>query len=475
MKTDSSMKVRRLLTRPASRVAEDGLPVPQRYFAMFTIAIGLLLSVVDAAIANVALPIIASDFQTEAASAIWIVNGYQLAVVVCLIPFSRLGEIYGYRTVYCCGLVGFTLASLVCVLSTSMEMLTLARIIQGVGAAGLMSVNTALIRYIVPFSKLGGAIGLNALMVSVAATIGPSLAGGILSVASWPWLFAINLPLGVIAILLAARNLPDSDRSDRPFDIVSTLLSALMIGLTITAIESIGHGVNALLAAGQGVLAALAAYLLVRREAALPSPLFPFDLLRIPVFSLSLLTSISSFTAQMLALVALPFLFHYEMGMSPARIGLLMTPWSLATGLTALAAGRLSDRFSPAILGGVGLMMLACGMLALSLLTPDAGMWDIIWRMLLCGAGFGLFQSPNNRLIVTSAPRQRSGAASGMLGTARLVGQSTGTAFVALFLARFEMQGSHYALYMGCATAVFACAMSFSRQLFRPSMPKQEG
>jgi DHA2 family multidrug resistance protein-like MFS transporter len=452
------------------KIAEDGLPVPKRHYAMFTIAIGLILSVMDAAIANVALPIIARDFHAAAASAIWIVNGYQLAIVICLIPFSRLGEIYSYRAVYRWGLLVFTVASLACTLASNLEMLTFARIVQGLGAAGLMSVNTALIRYIVPRSKLGSAIGLNAMIVAIASTMGPTLAGGILSIASWPWLFAINLPLGVIAIALAARHLPDSDRSDRPFDTFSAILCALMIGLVITGIESIGHEIETRLVIAQFIGAVVSAFLLVRREARVESALFPFDLLRIPVFSLSLVTSIASFATQLLAFIALPFLFHHDLGLTPARVGLLMTPWPLATGIMALIAGRLSDRISPALLGGVGLLLLSLGMLSLSLIGPATEMIDIVWRMLLCGAGFGLFQSPNNRLLITSAPRQRSGAASGMLGTARLIGQSTGTAFVALFLAQFGMQGGYYALAMGCATAAFACVMSFSRQLFRPSV-----
>ncbi|MFT8212333.1 MAG: MFS transporter [Symbiopectobacterium sp.] len=140
----------------APGITEDGLPTPQRYYAMLTIAISITLAVMDAVVANVALPVIATDFTISAASAIWIVNGYQLAVVVCLIPFARLDEIYGYRTVYMYGLTMFIVSSLACMLANSMPMLTLARVAQGIGAAGLMSVNTALIRYIVPRAKLGG-------------------------------------------------------------------------------------------------------------------------------------------------------------------------------------------------------------------------------------------------------------------------------------------------------------------------------
>src|SRR5690606_290825 len=145
----------------------------------------------------------------------WIVNGYQLAIVVTLLPLAALGEIYGYRRVYLGGVALFTVASVACVFSRSLEALTFARIIQGLGAAGLMSVNTALLRYTVPQAKFGTAIGLNALFVAVSSSIGPTLAGVILSSLTWPWPFVINIPLGIAAVAMGLRTLPQNERSAR--------------------------------------------------------------------------------------------------------------------------------------------------------------------------------------------------------------------------------------------------------------------
>lgn len=181
----------------------DGLPLPQRYGAIATIIIGISMAVLDGAIANVALPTIASDLHASPASSIWIVNAYQIAIVVSLLSFSFLGDMFGYRRVYQCGLVVFTFTSLFCALSDSLHTLTLARIAQGFGGAALMSVNTALIRLIYPQRHLGRGMGINSFIVAVSSAAGPTIAAAILSVASWQWLFAINVPLGIVAIFFA--------------------------------------------------------------------------------------------------------------------------------------------------------------------------------------------------------------------------------------------------------------------------------
>src|ERR1700688_3669200 len=180
----------------------DGLPQPQRNYAIVTIALGLVMSVMDGAIANVALPTIARDLDASPAFSIWIVNVYQLAITISLLPLASLGEIIGYRRVYLAGLLLFTVASLCCALSHTLVLLTASRVLQGFGAAGIMSVNAALVRFTYPRTQLGHGIGINALVVAVSAAVGPTLAAGILSTATWPYLFAINIPFGIAALLI---------------------------------------------------------------------------------------------------------------------------------------------------------------------------------------------------------------------------------------------------------------------------------
>ena len=449
----------------------DGIPLPRRYWAIATIALGITLAVIDSAIANVALPTIARDLHTDSAFSIWVVNGYQLAITISLLPLSSLGDILGYRRIYMAGLVLFTLASLLCAFSGSLPMLAAARVIQGFGAAGIMSVNTALVRFIYPYRLLGRGIGVNAVVVAIAAAVGPTVASAILSVANWPWLFAVNVPIGIAAIVIGSFALPVTPRAPHDFDFRGAILSAATFGLLIAGIDAGGHG-----EAGWLFVVAIAGalgcgWLLVRRELTRPSPMLPVDLLRIPVFSLSVATSICSFAAQMLALVALPFHLQTGSGFSAVETGLLITPWPIAVGIAAPIAGHLADRYPAGLLGGAGLAVFAIGLLLLALLPLHPVFADVAWRMAICGAGFGLFQSPNNRAMITSAPPERSGGASGMLGTARLLGQTVGAALVALLFGRMPQNATTVALYIAAGFAVAAAIVSCLR-LMEPAQQK---
>ena len=317
------------------------------------LAIGM--TVLDSAIANVALPAIARDFGARPAELIWIVNAYQLAIVVALLPLASLGEKIGYRRVYRAGLGLFVVASLACALSQSLPMLTAARALQGLGGAGVMSVNGALVRFIYPHRNLGRGIGLNAMVVSASLALGPTIASGILAVGPWPWLFGVNIPIGLAALAVGWTTLPLNPLSGRPFDWISAILNALVFGLVITGVD-IFTRTRAKLAGGlETVAGVLIGALLVLREMRRPRPLVPVDLLADRIFALSILTSIASFAAKMLAFVALPFHFEYGLHYSQVETGLLMTPWPVAVGLTAPVAGWLADRMSTAVLCAIGL------------------------------------------------------------------------------------------------------------------------
>ena len=445
----------------------DGLPLPERYWAILAIALGLTLAVLDGAIANVALPTIARELDASPAASIWVVNAYQLAVTITLLPLASLGDIYGYRYVYLYGLVVFTIASLGCALSDSLFTLTIARVIQGFGAAGIMSVNGALVRFIYPRRWLGRGVGLNATIGSIASAVGPTVAAGILSVGPWPWLFAVNVPIGALAIPIAWRFLPHTRSSGVRFDAPSAIWSALTFGLLITAIDSWGHGESASFAGAELSFAMIFAFVLVTRQLSQSSPMLPVDLLRIPLFALSVATSITAFVAQSMALVSLPFLFENTLGRSQVETGLLLTPWPLAVAVIAPFTGRLSDRYPAGFLGGCGLAVMAAGLASLSLLPAHPATVDIVWRMLICGIGFGFFNTPNNRAIITSAPPTRAGAASGMQATSRLLGQSMGAALVALIFGLWPREGTTIAMVVAACAAAGAAVVSFLRLMER--------
>ncbi|ATA21929.1 DHA2 family multidrug resistance protein-like MFS transporter [Gibbsiella quercinecans] len=443
----------------------DGLPLPQRYGAILCIALGITVSVLDGAIANVALPTIARDLNASPAASIWVVNAYQLAIVISLLSLASLGDMIGYRRVYQTGLLVFSITSLFCALADSLLTLTIARVLQGFGAAAIMSVNTALIRIIYPQKILGRGIAINSLIVAFSSAAGPTIASAILSVASWQWLFAVNLPIGILALLLGLRFLPANSQksNNKRFDLISALMNALTFGLLISAISGYAQGMSLRLIAGELALLLVIGYFFVRRQLSQAYPLLPVDLLRIPIFSLSMGTSICSFAAQMLAMVSLPFFLQIALGRTEVETGLLLTPWPLAIIVVAPIAGRLIEHIHAGLLGGIGLCVFALGLFLLALLPAQPTNVDIIWRMVLCGAGFGLFQSPNNHTIISSAPSNRSGGASGMLGTARLLGQTSGAALVALMFNLFPHSGTHASLVLAGIFAAVAAVVSSLR------------
>ena len=321
----------------------DGLPTPQRYWAAATIWLALTLSVLDGSIANVALPTIAADLNAPAADSVWVVNAYQLAIVVSLLPMAAIGEMVGFRRVFQLGIIVFSFGSLGCTLAHSLPMLAFARAIQGFGAAGIMSQNGALVRFTYPSKMLGRGLGLNALVASAGAALGPTVAAGILAVASWQWLFAVNIPIGVGAYLLGRKSLPDNPKSGS-FDLEGTLLSASMFGFGFIGIDLLTRGGNIWIGMSALALGAGSGVGLVVHSRSQSEPIVPFDLLKNPVFSLSVATSIASFASQMLAFVSLPFFFESVLHRSQVETGLLMTPWPLAVGIGAPIAGRLADR-----------------------------------------------------------------------------------------------------------------------------------
>ena len=443
----------------------DGLHRPRIYYAVISIFCGIFLSVVDGNICNVALPTIAQQLGVSSADSIWVVNAFQLVIMMTLLPFSTLGELYSYKKVYLGGVAVFTVASVFCTLSRSLPMLIASRAFQGLGASMMMSVNTSIAKLVFPKRHLGKGVSINATVVALSAVSGPSIAAGILSVAPWPWLFAINIPVGIITFLMGWRFLPDNPTHvvGRKFNFQDALLNAVVFGLLIGCIELYSHdgrlttvlvGVAFLLVSG---------WFYVRTQLRRKYPMLPFDLLRIPMFSMSVITSIVSYTAQMLALVGMPFLLLHTFGMNAVETGVVMTAWPFIVMFVAPLSGSLSGKVHPGLLGGFGLLLMSAGCFLLSYIPEDASHLDIAWRLMMCGAGFGFFQSPNNHLLLSSAPNHRAGSASGMLSTARLTGQATGAALVALLFHLFGDKAPHDAMLLAGILTVCAAVFSFFR------------
>ncbi len=438
------------------KIELDGLAQPRRFWAMLAVTVAVAMATLDVAIANIALPVISRDLQVSAGDSVWVILSYQLVMVATILPFAALGEVAGHSRVYLFGIALFTAASFACALAPSLSSLCLARGVQGLGASALVSVNTALVRFIYPSRYLGRGVGLTAVVVASCFALGPTAAAAILTVAkSWTWLFAINVPFGLVALALAFSELPDTPRRSEPLEYGAVVLNAGAFGLLSFALGEATHQAAWTEVVPELAGALLLLWLLIDHQKERASPLFPTDLFRIRAFALSAGTSFCAFSAQGLAFVSLPFLLQVKLGRSVVETGLLLTPWPVTVAVMGIVAGRLSDRHPAGLLGSAGLALLAAGLAAIVALPQDPNASAIVWRLALCGLGFGLFQSPNMRALMMSAPPARSGGASGIVAMARLSGQATGAGLAALALGIGGAEGTTLAAALA---SVFAAA-----------------
>ncbi len=438
-----------------------GLTGTRRTVAIAAVLAGLVLAVLDAGILNVALPTIARALRETPAMSVRIITAYQIGLMMALLPAAALGESRGLRRVFAVGVALFTGASALCALSPSLPWLIVACFLQGLGGAAVMALSVALLRFIVPQRQLGSAIGWNALAVALAYVAGPPMGAVILSRAGWPWLFAMNIPLG-IAVLLACRALPHVAGTERRFDTLSVALNAggfagLVVGAEILPTRPASAAV--LLAAAAFGLTAL-----VRREMSSVAPLIPLDLLRVGSFRLAVIASVCCFAGQMMGMVALPFYLQHELGQTALTTGLYLTPWPLALGVASPIAGRLVNHFSTSKLCVAGSICLSIGLAGASLWPLQGDLRPLVALTMLCGLGGAILQVPNNRIMFLSAPRERSGAAGGMQASARLAGQIGGGLVMTMLFALVPIDAApRIGLGVAAALALTAGLVSMLR------------
>lgn len=451
----------------SSQPGDEGLPGFERGLAMAAVMTMAAMVVFDGSMINIALPQIARSLNASVGATVWVANGYLLSAAMTLAIFAALSSRLGFRSVFTFGLSVFTLASVGCALSTSLDMLIAMRVLQGIGGAATLSIGPAILRSVFPNRLLGRVLGLNALLIGTSTAIAPILGGTILSTLSWQWLFALNIPLGIIAMLLALRVVPHNPALKRePFDYAGAVLSAVALGALVMAADAFTHQGNsdlitALIYGSIAIFTGMA-FIWVQRRAT--KPLLPLNIFASSRFSLAALTSLASFVSQGITFIALPFLFQSVYGYSALVSALLFTPWPIGIILAAPHAGRLADRYSAAIISTIGLSIFAVGLALLAMLPELAQAWDICLRSLLCGIGFGCFQSPNNREMLSNASRENSGYASGVLAIMRTFGQCLGAAFVGVLMSIYAQSSAiHISLWLAVIATVLAIVLSVSR------------
>lgn len=449
------------MLQPALDIHADGLPAPRRYLAIAVLLLTLVLVVLDSAIANVALPTIAASLHASPSDTIWVVSSYQLAVLIALLPCGAIGEMIGARRVFLAGVALFTLASAACAFSGTLHMLVAARFVQGLGGGAVMALGVTNLRLSVPQRLLGTIIGINAMTIAISSAAGPGIAGAILAIAPWPWLFAVNVPLGIIVLAsgpVLVRTAGVARRLDGRAMAANTLMFVLFFLGTERVVQSPVTG---------GLLIAVSVacfFILLRIERRSAAPLVPTDLFAAAAFRFSVIASICCFTGQMLGLLALPFYLQHRLGMMATQAGLYMMPWPAAVAVIAPISGWLANRVKTAWLCATGGALLAIGLASIGLLPAGPHGAVFIMGTLVAGLGFGLFQTPNNRVLLLSAPKTRSGAAGAMQGTARLAGQTLGAiAMAAIFEVVPLASAPEVALVLAAIFASLSAIVSLAR------------
>ncbi len=397
-------------------------------FMLMSLAIGSFMTVMDSNVVNVVLPVIQNDYHETLSAVEWVVTAYLLIVSSMLLTFGRLSDIFGHRKVYLIGFYIFTLGSFLCGLSVNIGMLIGCRVFQAIGAGMMFSSNFAIItKYVAPENR-GKAFSVTAIAVAVGCCVGPVVGGVLASLFGWQSIFFLNIPFGIVGIILATKSIPkDSNEPPIPFDIKGSMLIfaalfLILLPLNLAGDESLSPILFTVLMAAGMIL--LLVFILIERK--LKYPLLNLSLFQNRIFSANLVASSFNFMAQFILAFIAPFYFENVRMLSTAATGLVYIPMPLAMLVVAPFSGRFSDRHDSRIMAASGMGIMALGLLMLCFVALDTPYWYMITAMILTGAGSGMFQIPNNSTVMGNAPMQHQGAASGMLATMRNIGMVIG-------------------------------------------------
>jgi DHA2 family multidrug resistance protein-like MFS transporter len=433
----------------------------RRRVAIAGILLAMAAAVLDASSVNIALPSIATALHVQPAIAAWLVISYQAALVAGLLPLAAIGERFGYRLTFIAGATLFGISAGASSLAPGFGLLLAFRVLQGIGAAAIMALGVALLRQTVTEGELGKAIGWNAMTVALMSAAGPAIGAGLLGFGSWRFVFAGSVALAA-GSLIGSFALLSRNTGRRELDGIGMMIYVSIVPAFVIA-AGLAHtwataSLLLLLAGSIGLL------LLLRRDLVRGSPFLPLDLLRSPAFRRSVLASVACFTGLSLALLMLPFALHSRLGLSAQETAMMLTPWPLAVLATTPITARLLERIQPSRLCAAGGAVLSCGLAALAVgsMIPGAAVHWI--GIILCGIGFGLFQTPNNRTMFLAAPVGRAASAGGVQGTARLTGQVMGALAASALLSAVAVQAAAaFAFWMAAVATLTAAAISVAK------------
>ncbi|MBW4661307.1 MAG: DHA2 family efflux MFS transporter permease subunit [Drouetiella hepatica Uher 2000/2452] len=396
---------------------------------MLGVGLGVLMFTLDTSIVNIALPTLVQVLQTDFATIQWVVLSYLLVLTAVVLGAARLGDIMGKKRLYMGGLALFTLSSLLCGLSPSVGWLIAFRTLQGMGAVMISALGAAIVTEVFPSSERGRALGIIGATVSLGIALGPSVGGVLIGLSGWRSIFLVNVPIGIFALFVVARNVTDSRSAaqKQPFDwlgaiLMTATLICFSLGMTNGQYQGFGSFRTVILLA----IAAAGFIGFIAVEARLKHPMLDLKLFRNLYFSLSLLTGVLVFVVIAGLLLIVPFFLELVLNLSTQQAGLLMAVSPILSGIVAPFAGLLSDRFGSRLITLAGLLIMTIACLLMSTLYVGMTELEYVLRVAPIGIGLGMFQSPNNSAILGEVPPERLGIASGLLSLSRTLGQTIG-------------------------------------------------
>ena len=406
---------------------------------LLSVGLGTFMSALDASVVNTVLPVIRADYHVPVEVIQWVSTTYLLIMGSLLLTFGRLGDLRGHKRVYLAGLVVFVPASVLCGISPSVEMLIASRVLQGIGAAIVVSTAPAILIGSVHPSRMGQALGLQAAMTSLGLALGPSLGGWLTDQWGWRTIFFMNVPVGVAAFAIGHRYIPEEKSPplrEETFDRVGALLF-LAAFLALQVALNRGNDWGWLSAPTLGVFAGSTAlgYLFLRQETTATSPMLHLALFRNRLFSFSVGSALVNYICMASVLFLVPFYLIQGRGFSAAKAGMVMTAQFLSMVVMAPISGRIADRIGSRVPATMGMAILAVGLFILSAMNGESPLHLTVLGLMLTGVGMAIFVTPNNSAMLGAAPPGRKGIASGVLATSRLLGMATGVSFAGAILA----------------------------------------
>ena len=407
-----------------------------RWTILFVVVLATFMATLDSSIVNVALPVMTDSMHVTTASISWVVSAYLIAISAAILVFGKLGDIFGQTKVFQFGLIIFTIGSFLCGVTYSFGWLILARVVQAIGAAGTMANSQGIITRTFPENERGRALGINGAFVALGSLVGPALGGFIISVASWEYLFWINVPIGIVVFLLGAKVYPKNERQEKvKIDVPGAMLFVVAIVPLFIALEqsvTLGFGYITVIACL--AVSAVGFILFYQVERRGKTPLLPMDVFKNKWFTVSLFCAFISFIAISFSNIIMPFYLQDLLKMSPAFSGLFLSIFPLVLGITAPISGYLSDRIGSEFLTLLGLILTALGLFLVSTLdkNPSYVLMGVFIAMI--GGGNGLFQSPNNSLVMSSLPKKDLGIGGSLNALVRNIGLVAGITFATMIL-----------------------------------------